>query len=138
NDFKTALAYLKGRPDADPRGVGMFGISKGGTAGLLAAAGDPYVLCFVTDGIFGTYTTMVPYMRKWYTIYNNQYILQGLIPMWYYGLVGQVGLKRIARQRNCQFPHLEKAIGKLAPRALLMIHGGGDTYIKPEMARAVF
>src|SRR5262249_55000204 len=28
--------------------------------------------------------------------------------------------------------------GRLAPRPLLMIHGGGDTYIKPEMARALF
>ena len=27
---------------------------------------------------------------------------------------------------------------KLAPRPLLMIHGGGDTYIKPEMALALF
>jgi alpha-beta hydrolase superfamily lysophospholipase len=138
NDFKNALAYLKSRPDADPHGIGLFGISKGGTAGLLAAAADPFVSCFVTDGTFGTYTTMVPYMRKWYSIYNNHYVLQGLIPIWYYGLVGQAGLRRIAQQRHCQFPYLEKAIAKLAPRPLLMIHGGGDTYIKPEMAQALF
>jgi pimeloyl-ACP methyl ester carboxylesterase len=138
NDFKRAVAYLKGRPDADPRGIGLFGISKGGTAGLLVAADDPYVRCFVTDGIFATYTTMVPYMRKWYAIYNDHYIMQALIPMWYYGLIGQVGLRRIARARHCLFPPLEKRIGKLAPRPLLMIHGGGDTYIKPEMAKAVF
>ena len=71
-DAQAALAYLKGRPDADPRGVGFFGISKGAGAGLLAAGRDPYVRCFVTDGVFATYTTLVPYMRQWFRIYNNQ------------------------------------------------------------------
>src|SRR5262249_28661208 len=51
-DFQAAIAYLKSRPDADPRGVGLFGLSKGGSAGLVAAASDPFVRCFVTDGIF--------------------------------------------------------------------------------------
>ena len=37
-DTLAALAYLKSRRDADPRGVGFFGISKGAGAGLIAAA----------------------------------------------------------------------------------------------------
>jgi fermentation-respiration switch protein FrsA (DUF1100 family) len=138
NDCRAALGYLKSRADADPRGIGFFGISKGGAAGLLVAAGDPWVRCCVTDGTFATYTTMVPYMRKWFGIYNHQYILQGLVPLWYYGLIGRAGLKQIGRQRGCVFPDLEKAMPRLAPRPLLMIHGGGDTYIKPEMAQAVY
>ncbi|MFO0842862.1 MAG: hypothetical protein U0797_10765 [Gemmataceae bacterium] len=32
-DARAALAYLKSRPDADPRGVGLFGISKGRAPG---------------------------------------------------------------------------------------------------------
>src|SRR5438270_717442 len=47
-DFQTALEYLKARGDADPRGVGFFGISKGGSAGLMAACRDKWVRCFVT------------------------------------------------------------------------------------------
>jgi len=134
DDTKAALKYLKDRPDADPRGIGFFGISKGGAAGILASASDPWVRCFLTDGMFGTYSVMVPYMRKWYGIYNSQYNLQGLLPLWYYGLVGQVALRIIQRLRKCHFPYLERAMSKLAPRPLLMIHGAGDTYIKPEMA----
>ena len=45
-DFIAALAYLKSRPHAHPIGVGLFGISKGAGAGLLAAANDPYVSLF--------------------------------------------------------------------------------------------
>jgi pimeloyl-ACP methyl ester carboxylesterase len=137
-DFWAALAYLRGRPDADPRGVGFFGISKGGGAGLMAAASDPSVRCFVTDGAFATHTTMVPYMQKWIAIYSTRYRVQRILPRWYYGVAAGVGLRRIRRERGCRFPHLEHVIHKLAPRPLLMIHGGGDTYIKPEMAQALF
>jgi pimeloyl-ACP methyl ester carboxylesterase len=137
-DVQAAIAYLKARGDADPHGVGFFGISKGGGAGLMAASRDPYVRCLVTDGIFATHTTMVPYMRKWVTIVSNRYWLQRLLPTWYYGLLAHAGLRRIRRERGCRFPHLERALPRLAGRPLLMIHGGADTYIKPEMAQALF
>lgn len=137
-DTRAALDYLSARPDADPRGVGFFGISKGAAAGLLAASQDARVLCCVTDGVFATYTTMVPYMRKWIAIYSDRKSLQKLLPSWFYGLIGHTALRRIGRERGCRFPHLERAIGRLAPRPLLMIHGGGDTYIKPEMAQALY
>jgi alpha-beta hydrolase superfamily lysophospholipase len=52
--------------------------------------------------------------------------------------VAAAALRHVARERHCHFPHLERHISKLAPRPLLMIHGGADTYIKPEMAQALF
>src|SRR5262245_27785964 len=88
--------------------------------------------------MFATYTTLVPYMRQWFRIYNSRYALQGLLPSWYYGIIGKHGLRIVARQRRCRFPHLEHALSRRLPYPLLMIHGGGDTYIKPEMARALF
>jgi uncharacterized protein len=137
-DFRAALAYLKSRPDADPRGVGLFGLSKGGSAGLIAAADDLYIRCSATDGIFASHTTMVPYMQKWIFIYCRSTPIVKAIPLWYYRMAAYMALEQIEQQRGCHFSHLEDAIGKLAPRPLLMIHGGGDTYIKPEMARALF
>jgi dipeptidyl aminopeptidase/acylaminoacyl peptidase len=137
-DARAALAYLKSRPDADPRGVGLFGISKGAGAGLAAAVDDPYVRCFVTDGVFAAYTTLVPYMRNWVRIYNDSYFIQEVIPLWYYGSIGLLALKHIQRERRCRFVHLDRLIGKLSGRPLLMIHGEGDTYIKPDMARTLF
>jgi len=137
-DTQAAIAYLKTRPDANPAGIGLFGVSKGGGAGLLAASRNPYVRCCVTDGAFATYTTMVPYMRKWVGIYSRRHFLRAYVPSWFYGLIGRAGLRRIGRARHCRFPHLERAIARLAPRPLLMIHGANDTYIKPDMARALF
>jgi alpha-beta hydrolase superfamily lysophospholipase len=135
-DALAALAYLKGRPDADPRGVGFFGISKGAGAGLIAASRDPFVRCFVTDGLFGTVTTLTPYMRHWFRIYNTHFPIE-LIPDWYVAHIGHVGLRRIEVQRRCHFPSLEEAMERMGPRPLLMLHGGADTYIKPEMAQTL-
>jgi pimeloyl-ACP methyl ester carboxylesterase len=137
-DVQAALAYLRDRADHDPRGVGFFGISKGGSAGLVAAADDPYVRCCVTDGVFATRSTMMPYMRKWAHIYTHRYFILNVLPDWVYAMVGRAALKQIRRQRRCRFPHLERALPRIAPRPLLMIHGGADTYIKPEMAQDLF
>lgn len=136
-DTQAAIRYLKGRPDADPKGIGFFGISKGANAGLMAAARDRYVRCLVTDGAFGTYSTMVPYMRKWVAVYSQKYLTQGLLPIWFYGMVAMAGLRKVQRRRRVQFQHVETAMPRLR-RPLLMIHGGEDSYIKTEMAREVF
>jgi pimeloyl-ACP methyl ester carboxylesterase len=136
-DTRAAIKYLLSRPDADPKGIGLFGISKGGGTGFVAAAGNPSVRCFVTDGAYGTHTTMVPYLKRWITIYSDRRILQRVLPTWFYGLVGTVGAKKVARNRGVTYPSVEKALARLN-RPLLMIHGQGDNYIRPEMAAALF
>jgi uncharacterized protein len=136
-DMKAALKYLLGRPDADPNGIGVFGISKGGGTGLLAAAQENAIRCLVTDGAYGTHTTMIPYLKRWIGIYSDRKIIQRALPTWFYGIIGMVGAKKVARNRGVTYPSVEKAVRRLS-RPLLMIHGEGDTYIKPEMARALF
>ncbi|HEV3313114.1 MAG TPA: alpha/beta hydrolase [Chloroflexota bacterium] len=44
----------------------------------------------------------------------------------------------VRKENGRRYPHLERAMPRLAPRPLLMIHGGGDTYIKPGMAQQLF
>lgn len=136
-DGRAALAYLKGRADADPAGVGVFGVSKGGSVGLLLAAGDPAVRCVATDGAFATYTTVVPYMRRWVTIYSPRRRLQATVPDAFYGSIGLAAMRRVARNRGVTFPWVETAVRKLRV-PLFMIHGEGDTYIKPAMAQSLF
>jgi pimeloyl-ACP methyl ester carboxylesterase len=136
-DTLAAIHYLKKRPDADPKGIGFFGISRGANAGLIAAARDRSVRCLVTDGAFGTYSTMIPYMRKWVALYNQNYLAHGLLPSWFYHMMATAGMRKVQRQRHVRFEHVENAMPRLK-RPLLMIHGGDDTYIKVETAREPF
>jgi len=137
-DFRTALAYLKTRPDKDPRGVGLFGLSKGGSAGLMIAAQDDFVRCCVVDGVFAWMTTMLPYMAKWVMIYTKLTWIARRIPNWYFRMLARLGIRQVEKLRDCHYPYLEKCMPKLSPRPLLMIHGGADNYIKPEMAKSLF
>ncbi|MCU0703116.1 MAG: lysophospholipase [Fimbriiglobus sp.] len=136
-DARAALNYLKDRHDADPRGVGVFGISKGGSVGLLLAAEDPAVRCVVTDGAFATYSTMVPYMRRWVSIYSPNHRLQKLAPDFMYGSIGLAAMNRVARARKIRFPWVERAVRRVRV-PVFMIHGQADTYIKPAMAEALY
>lgn len=136
-DMRAAVKYLLARPDAAPNGLGLFGISKGGSTALLAAQFEPAVKCVATDGAYATYTTMLPYMRRWVAIYSDRMKFQRALPTWFYGLVGMTGVNQVARDRGVNYPSVEKAVGRFR-RPLLMIHGEGDTYIKPEMARTLF
>jgi pimeloyl-ACP methyl ester carboxylesterase len=135
-DQRAALKYLHSRPDRDPFGIGLFGVSKGGALALLAAAEDPLVRCVATDGAFGTYTTMIPFMRRWVHIYIKNKRNRNWVPDWFYGLLGLDAIAQVEKKRRVKFESVERAVRRLR-QPLLMIHGGGDTYIKPEMALAL-
>jgi pimeloyl-ACP methyl ester carboxylesterase len=136
-DARAALAYLKTRADRDERGVGLFGVSKGANVGLALASEDPWVRCVATDGAFGLVSVMLPYMRHWIRIYNKNFLVHGLMPAWFYAHMARAGIRRVQRARKVGFFHLEERMDHLR-QPLLMIHGEADSYIKVEMARALF
>jgi pimeloyl-ACP methyl ester carboxylesterase len=137
-DFQTAVEYLKKRSDANPLGIGFFGLSKGGSAGLWVGAHDPWLRCFVTDGAFAHITTIVPYEKKWINIYARLPWLGAVIPDWYYACAARMGVRRVERARGTHYPELESVLDQLSPRPWLMIHGEKDNYIRPEMAQTLF
>ncbi len=137
DDTLTAVEYLRQRPDADANGIGFFGISKGGSAGLMAASKHGYIRCVVTDGAFATVGTMIPFMRKFATIYSNNKRMQNLLPDYFYRVFAQSGVASVARKRHVEYMHLEPIMKRLK-RPLMMIHGEKDSYIKVAMAEDLF
>jgi fermentation-respiration switch protein FrsA (DUF1100 family) len=59
------------------------------------------------------------------------------MPGWFYTHFALIGVRRVERQRKNRFFHLEPRMRRIR-QPLLMIHGEADTYIKMEMARALF
>ena len=138
DDMRAAITYLKKRKDAPAGGIGVFGVSKGGSVGLQVAAAEPWIKCVATDGAYGTYTTMVPYMRRWVSIYvKKANRLPYRVPDWFYGRIGMAAVKESARQRGVEFVSVERALRRLR-KPLFMVHGAADTYIKADMAEALF
>ncbi|WZO99658.1 alpha/beta fold hydrolase [Isosphaeraceae bacterium EP7] len=137
-DLKAALAYLRTRPDADPAGVGLFGVSRGGTTALCVTAAEPSVWGVATDGAFPIRGTMMAYIQRWAEIYIHSRSIFNKMPKWMYRFVGWAGRSRSARRLNCSFPDVERATRQIAPRPLFMIHGEKDAYISPAIARGLF
>jgi pimeloyl-ACP methyl ester carboxylesterase len=138
DDLEAALTYLKTRPGSAQLPMGLFGISRGGGTAIGVAARDRSVRCVVTDGAFPTHSTMLAYMKKWVTLVVGEKSWARLLPDWYLVFVRNVVLAEVERDLGCHFAKLERAIRRIAPRPILMIHGGRDSYIRPDIARQFF
>lgn len=137
-DLNAALAYLGSRPDRDPAGVALFGVSRGGGAALCVAAESPEVWGIVTDGAFPTRGTMLAYSLRWAEIYVRTPWIRRLLPMWVYHYVGWAARLRSERRLRRRFPDVERAASAISPRPWLAIHGARDAYIGPEIATDLF
>jgi uncharacterized protein len=137
-DLQAALGYLRSRPDTDPAGVGLFGVSRGGSTALLVAAQDAGVWGVITDGAFPTRGTMLAYIRRWAEIYVSNPYLWKMLGAGIFRFLAWASRRRSERRLNCRFPDVERAVSRLAPRPWLMIHGEKDAYIGPEIARVLF
>ena len=138
NDLRAALAYLRSRPDHDPAGFGLFGISRGGGTALVVAADEPDVWGVITDGAFPTRGTMLAYILRWAEIYVRRETLRKLLPLWLLNYLGWITRVRSEKRLHCRFPDVEQAVARIAPRPWLLIHGEKDAYIGPEIARRLF
>ncbi|HEV3121936.1 MAG TPA: alpha/beta fold hydrolase [Isosphaeraceae bacterium] len=142
-DLRGALSYVRSRPDADPAGVGLFGISRGGSAALCVAGSDPAVWAVITDGAFPTRGTLLAYMHRWAEIYVGLHRVWRR-PAFRWGfnkiidIVGSAGLITSQWRRGCRFPSVERALRRLSPRPWFLIHGADDTYIGLDIARGFF
>lgn len=137
-DLRAAIAFLRSRPDADPAGVGLFGVSRGGSAALCVAGKDSEVWGVITDGAFPTRGTMAAYIQRWAQIYVGDRPYADWIPRWLYDFISWAGRVRTQYRRGCRFPDVERAVSRLGPRPWLMIHGEKDAYIPPAIAQTLF
>lgn len=137
-DLRAALGYLRTRPDRDPAGVGLFGISRGGGVALCLAADDPTIWGVVTDGAFPTRGTMLAFILRWAEIYLPARWICKIVPMFMYHYIANLALIRSERRLGRRFLHLERAVVKKGPRPWLAIHGERDSYVSPQIARDLF
>lgn len=137
-DLEAAVAYLESRPDRDPAGLGLFGISRGGGTALCVAARNPAVWAVATDGAFPTRGTMLSYVIRWAEIPVKSKLMLRFMPHFVYVFAGWTGRVASEWRRGCKHPNLERAVARLSPRPWFMIHGERDVYISPEIALGLY
>jgi pimeloyl-ACP methyl ester carboxylesterase len=137
-DFRAAIDYVMSRPDADPRGVGVLGISRGGGAAMSIVGGDARVRCLFTDGAYPTRTTHMLYVRRYVDIYvpEHWHWLSRRFPNWGFELFLNTARKVWGRSHHYPMVDVETAASSIT-QPVLMIHGAADTMIPVDAAKAL-
>ncbi len=126
-DVKAALGYLTSRPEVDPKRIGIFGFSLGGSTAILAAAETGRFAAVVADSAF---TTLRDQAREAITgFYHLPAFPFVNLSVLAYELYFQTRVKNIAP---------ESVIGKISPTPVLIIAGEGDEMIPAENGRRLF
>lgn len=136
DDVQAVVDYLALRPDADPRGVGLIGISKGGTAALAVAARDARVRAVVTDGAYASSSLQNHYFRRFAQIYIPWRWLSSRLPKLAVDAVSMWSRVFLGLRLGCRFVNIEPLVRRVR-QPVLMVHGQCDTMIPLEVARAL-
>jgi pimeloyl-ACP methyl ester carboxylesterase len=121
-DVAAGIRWL--REEAGVDRLGIFGISMGGAAGLLAAAGDPAVGAVATDCTFASLADMVGRRLRLLPHPLREPLGQG-VRFWAERWTGADVLE----------VDPESAVRSWQPRPLLVIHGENDTMVPWEHGR---
>jgi len=133
-DVRTVIDYLSSRPDADPNGIGLIGINRGGTAALCAAAGDPRVAALVVDGPVPTERLQIQTARR---LLRRCFLPARLVrelPEALLALLGTWAKWVIGYHYHCQLVNVDQA-ARHVTQPVLLIHGRHETYVSPEVVR---
>ncbi len=120
-DIEAALRFAGEEPGLKGLPVGCYGISMGGAVALLAAPRFPQIKAVVTDSAYADLAAAVA-RTQWLTYHIPRFPL-GEVALWALGLRLGCRLKALSPS---------EAVGRIAPRPLLLIHGESDQSIPME------
>ncbi len=133
-DVEAALEYAESHPRLSTMPMMAFGVSRGGVAALLAGCRYPRIRGVIADSAFGT-MAMTRYFVDRFVQHVIPERVYSLLPNWHVQLTLKQAVQLSERRRHCQYVHLEKETQGLESGAVLLISGGRDSYVTPEIAR---
>jgi len=133
-DLRTVIDYLCSRPDAHSQSIGLFGINRGGTAALCAAASDPRVAAVVVDGPVPTERLQLQTARRLLRRCFLPAALVRAIPESPLTLLGTWAKWVVGFHYDCQLINVDHAVRKVI-QPVLLINGRHETYASPDVVR---
>ncbi|HAU38764.1 MAG TPA: lysophospholipase [Phycisphaerales bacterium] len=139
-DTLGACAYVETYLTAEDRPVkiGLFGISRGAGAALLAASSDPNVQAVLCDGAFSTDTTLIALMKRWAHIFARVKLVYENHTESFWRLLLWLLMRFAQPKLGCRFPSVRKALRDMQPRPIFFIHGEKDSYIREDQTRLLY
>ncbi|HVF10498.1 MAG TPA: alpha/beta hydrolase [Abditibacteriaceae bacterium] len=126
-DLLGAVDYLSARPEMSSLPVGVFGLSMGGAVALMAAAQDERIAAVATHGAYATLDRAIAQHCR---LYFGPFARAMHPPATWWG-------RRWLPLDPREVSPLE-AVLHIAPRPILLCHGGRDTIVRPADARALY
>lgn len=139
-DIMTAIAIAeewlesRGRPPQ----LGLFGISRGAGAALIAAEHRESVRAIVTDGAFSSDCTLEHFLKRWASIFAKVRVVAENHPPEFWRFLRWWVFYKAERTFKCRFPSVRKALVRMLPRPILFIHGARDSHIPVNQSRLLY
>jgi fermentation-respiration switch protein FrsA (DUF1100 family) len=131
SDMLGAVAHVEDYLEkaGRPPNIGLFGISRGAGAAIIAAQSVSSVRAIVTDGAFSSDTTLEYLMKRWAKIFAKVRVVYENHPAAFWRFLRWLLFRECSRRFHCHYPSVRKALVKLRGVPILMIHGEKDSYI---------
>jgi uncharacterized protein len=140
DDMLGAIAYVEDHLEraGRPLDIGLFGISRGAGAAIMAAEEVTSVKAIVTDGAFSSDTTLEYLMKRWAKIFAKVRVVYENHPPAFWRFLRWLLFRECSRRFHCSYPSVRKALAKLHGVALFMIHGEKDSYIPVSQTQMLY
>lgn len=124
--------------DGKPMQIGLFGISRGAGAGLLAASSTPSIRAIVCDGAFCTDTTLIALMKRWARIFARVKLVYDNHSESFWRLLVWMLIRFAQPRLGCKYLSVSKALRQMRSRPIFFIHGGKDSYIRVDQTQLLY
>ena len=139
-DLLGAVAFIGSYLEQQGRSreVGLFGLSRGASAAILASADLDCVAGIVADGAFSSDMTLEYLMKRYATIFARIRFVAENHPRLVWRLMRWLAFRECSRRFRCRFPSVRKALLRLGSKPILFIHGEKDSYIPIAQSQALY
>ncbi|MCH8851181.1 MAG: alpha/beta fold hydrolase [Planctomycetes bacterium] len=140
DDILGAVAFVEDWLERQqrPPEIGLFGVSRGGAACLLAARRNPTINAIITDGAFSSDKVIEYFMKRWASVFAKIRFVYENHPPTFWRFLRWLLYRECHRKLGIRIPSARKALMHMEPRPILLIHGEEDTYIPVDQSRILY
>ncbi|MFY9252864.1 MAG: acyl-CoA thioester hydrolase/BAAT C-terminal domain-containing protein [Fuerstiella sp.] len=134
-DIEAVLKFVKQAPNLNHLPLGIFGVSRGGAAALVAACRFPQITSAVTDGAYSTMGMLKSFISRY-----SRYIVPdwffSKLPAWHVEFTLRQAVRLSERKNGCRYVHLEREAANIR-HPVLLISGNRDSYVTPVVTQHI-